>query len=73
MVPQNTNFGIKASVLEAFLQSNSVNYETGTDKPMPKRQLADHLTDNTFLLSCWMTMAQIEKLRAKKAMFIDLN
>ena len=73
MVPENTNFGIKASALETFLQGNSVAYETGTDKPLPKRQLAAPLTDNTFFLSCWMTMAQIEKLRAQKVMFSDLD
>ena len=73
VIPENINFGIKASALESFLQGNSVSYGIGPDKAMPNRQLADHLSDNTLFLSCWMTMAQIEKLRAKKAMFIDLN
>ncbi len=73
VIPENINFGIKASALESFLQGNSVSYGIGPDKAMPNRQLADHLSDNTLFLSCWMTMAQIEKLRAKKAMFIDLD
>jgi hypothetical protein len=73
VILENINFGIKASTLDSFLQGNSVSYGTSPDKAMPKRQLADHFSDNTLFLSCWITMAQIEKLRAKKAMFIDLN
>jgi hypothetical protein len=35
--------------------------------------MANRVSDNTFHLSCWMTMAQIEKLITRKVMFNDLR
>ena len=73
VIPENINFGVKSSVLEIFLQGNDVDYETGSDRTIPKRKLAKKITNNTLYLSCWMTMAQIEKMRAKKVIFSNLE
>ena len=73
VVPENTNFGIKSSVLESFLQGNDVDYDIGSDKTIPKRKLAKKITNNTLYLSCWMTMAQIEQMRSKKVIFENLD
>jgi len=73
VVPENTNFGVKSSVLESFLQGNDVDYDTGSDKIIPKRRLAKKITNNTLYLSCWMTMAQREKMRSKKVIFKNLD
>ena len=73
VVPENTNFGVKSSVLESFLQGNDVDYDTGSDKAITKRKLAKKITNNTLYLSCWMTMAQIEKMRTKKVIFSNLD
>ena len=73
VVPENTNFGVKSSVLEIFLQGNDVDYDIGSDKTIPKRKLAKKITANTLYLSCWMTMAQIEQMRSKKVIFEHLH
>ena len=31
------------------------------------------ISDATYYLSCWMTMAQIEKMRSKKVIFKTLD
>ena len=36
-------------------------------------ELGKKITDGTLFLSCLMTYAQIEKLRAEKVMFSDLE
>ena len=36
-------------------------------------ELGKTITDGTLFLSCLMTYAQIEKLRAEKVMFTDLD
>ena len=72
-IPENTNFGIKSTVVETFLQGNSVNYERGSDIGITKRELAKKISENTLYLACWMTMAQIERMRSEKVMFTNLN
>ena len=37
------------------------------------KDLSRQATDGTVFLTCWMTMAQVEKLRTKKVMFEDLE
>jgi len=39
----------------------------------PLHHLGQHITDGTLCLTCWMTYAQIEKLRTEKVMFKDLQ
>ena len=41
------------------------------DLARPER--AKKVTDGTLFLTCWMTYAQIEKLRTEKVMFKDLQ
>ena len=38
-----------------------------------RTELGKKITDGTLFLSCLMTYAQIEKLRAEKVMFSDLD
>ena len=73
VIPENTNFGIKSSVLEAFLQGNSVAYLTGTDVPVSRSEIASQATENTLYLTCWMTAAQIEQMAERKVMFKDFR
>ena len=72
-IPENTNFGIKSTVVETFLQGNSVDYARGSGASIAKRELAKMISDNTLYLSCWMTTAQIERMRSERVMFTDLN
>ena len=73
VLPENTNFGIKSTMVESFLQGNSVTYGKGSEAVLSGREMADHVSDNTLLLSCWMTMAQAEKMRSQRLMFKHLR
>ena len=72
-IPENTNFGIKSSVVGSILDSNGVNVPQANKKPITKSQLGKQISKGTYYISCWMTMAQIEKMRTKKVMFSDLD
>ncbi len=73
VVPEGTNFGIKSSVLKNFLQSNSIDLKTPMKDKINRSDLSKKITDGTLFLSCWMTYAQIEKLKTQKVMFKDLQ
>jgi hypothetical protein len=73
VIPENTNFGVKSSVVEAFLQGNSVAYRTGVEATVSRSDLAAKVSNNTLYLSCWMTMAQIEQMIEHKVMFKDFR
>ena len=51
----------------------------GADGPLANRsaisksQLGEMISDGTYYISCWMTMAQVEMLRTTKVMFEDLE
>ena len=73
VVPEGTNFGIKSSVLKNFLQSNNIDLKTPSKGKVSRSELTKKITDGTLFLSCWMTYAQIEKLKTQKVMFNDLQ
>jgi len=73
VIPENTNFGIKSNVVEAFLQGNSVAYRTGTETPISRSKIAAQVSENTLYLTCWMTAAQIEQMTERKVMFRDFR
>ena len=69
VIPENTNFGIKASVIKNLLLSNNVELKSPNTIELPKSQLSKITTKGTLHLSCWMTVAQIKKMQSQKAMF----
>ena len=72
-IPENTNFGIKASVVRSVLDSNGVSSPASSNAEITKSELGAMISGGTFYVSCLMTMAQIEQLRTKKVMFENLN
>ena len=72
-IPENTNFGIKASVVKSVLDSSSVDVPSSNKSVISKSQLGKMITDGTYYISCWMTLAQIEKVRSKKVLFSELD
>ena len=72
-IPEDTNFGIKSSILKTFLKANRIKTKNKSDKDISRSELAQRITDGTLFLSCWMTYAKIEELRTKKAMFENLK
>lgn len=72
VVPENTNFGIKTSVVRNLLQGNNVTIPAPNTKKLARSELGRMISDGTYYLSCWMTMTQIEKMRASKVIFSDI-
>ena len=72
-LPDDVNFGIKSNVVLNFLSSNQVQAKTNAQKNVTRDVIAKQITDGTYLLSCWMTMAQVEKLKERKVMFEELQ
>ena len=72
-IPQNTNFGVKGSVVSNFLQSNGVEPVVASDAPRSTSELGQLATDATYYLSCWMTTAQIQRMSSTKVMFQGLS
>lgn len=72
VVPENTNFGIKTSVVRNLLQGNNVTIPAPNTKKLTRSELGRMISDGTYYLSCWMTMTQIEKMRASKVIFSDI-
>ena len=68
-LPENTNFGIKTSVVRNILKSNHVALPSPNRSSISKTRLGKMISDGTYYLYCWMTMAQIEKMRSKKTFF----
>ena len=73
VIPENTNFGIKASAVRNLLQGNAVSTKTPNTEILSKQELSRIATDGTVFLSCWMTVAQIEDMKSRKVMFTDLE
>jgi len=72
-IPENTNFGIKSSVVGSILDSNGVNMPDPNQASISKSDLGKRISRGTYYISCWMTVAQIEAMRAKKVMFEDIQ
>ncbi len=73
VVPENTNFGVKASAVRNLMEGNGVSFKSPNTETISKRNLSQIATDGTVFLTCWMTMAQIEKMKTKKVFFSNLD
>lgn len=69
VVPENTNFGVKASAVRNLMEGNGVPFKSQRTEIISKRQLSSLATDGTVFLSCWMTTAQIEQIKDTKVIF----
>jgi S1-C subfamily serine protease len=72
-IPENTNFGIKSSTLNQFLNSNKISTETPRGSEMSIKDIGEKIEKATVYLDCWMTAEQIEKLKEKKVLFKEIN
>ena len=68
-IPENTNFGIKSSTVRNILASNDVDNPSPNQNTISKSLLGKMISNGTYYISFWMTMAQVEKLRTKKVLF----
>ena len=72
-LPENTNFGIKASTLLNLLKSHEIPLAKEVKKEIKSRELSKNAAEGTVFLTCWMTMTQIEAFKKKKAMFKEFK
>lgn len=72
-IPENTNFGIKSSVLQIFLKANNVILTPPSNTKLATKDISKRITNATVYLDCWMTQAKINELRSSKAMFENLK
>jgi len=72
-IPENTNFGIKSSVVKSILDSNDVARPNANQGEISKTKLGKMISSGTYYISCWMTQAQIELLKSKKVLFEGLE
>ena len=73
VIPEDTNFGVKTSVVKSITDSTDISLLSPNSRSISKSKLGKMITGGTYYLSCWMTMAQIEKARSRKVIFQDLN
>ena len=73
VVPEGTNFGIKSNVVINFLESNNIELIEVNNKALPKKNLGQNISNGTYYISCLMTMAQINKMKEKKAFFSNIQ
>ena len=73
VIPENTNFGIKASALRNFMDGNRIEIKPPNTLSLSRKELSKKAMDGTTFLSCWMTPTQIEKFKTKKVLFSDLD
>ena len=60
VVPENTNFGIKASAVSNLMLGNSLTIKAPNFSKMTKSQLVKLAKNATVHLTCWMTISQIK-------------
>jgi hypothetical protein len=53
VVPENINFGIKASLVKNLLDGNTVQTPVGNGTPFEPRKLAEFATLGVILLTCF--------------------
>jgi hypothetical protein len=72
VIPENTNFGIKTSVVKSMINSSEINLAQPNKNAKSTKELGRNISNSTYYLSCWMTSAQIEKMQSKKVIFKNL-
>ena len=62
VVPENTNFGIKASAVRNLMVGNNVKVKSPQSKTVTTSEKVKSIKASTVHLTCWMTVAQIDKM-----------
>lgn len=73
VVPENVNFGVKSGTVINIMESENIRIPEPNQNLISSGELGEMITDGTFYLSCWMTLAQIDKLSEEKVMFTNLK
>lgn len=68
-VPQNTNFGIKSSILNTFTKSNQINLGEASATELSTRDIGTKIMNATVYLDCLMTQSRFEEAKTNKVLF----
>jgi len=63
---ESFNFGIKSSTVKSFVNSNDINFTTGSNANLNNEQLSNLITNATIYLECWLTVADIKSIIAQE-------
>ena len=72
-IPENTNFGVKSSVVKSFTTANLIDLEEINEKKISKKAIAKKIQDGTVYVDCWMTASKIKEMKTKKTLFPNLE
>ena len=64
-IPENTNFGVKASAARTFLEANSIALQPANSAEQDRAKMAGVIQKATHMVSCWMTRKKARELLAK--------
>ncbi len=73
VIPEDTNFGIKSSVLKNFIEANGIYLKEAPQNIISRSQLGKKITNTTVFVSCLMSYANIEKFKSQKVLFEDFQ
>lgn len=68
-IPENTNFGVKSSTLNQFLNANKINSSSPKGSDMSIKDIGEKIEKATVYLDCWMTVDKIQELKSKRVFF----
>ncbi len=72
-IPENTNFGVKSSVVKSFTNANLINLKEINNKKISKKAIGKKILDGTVYVDCWMTASKIEEMKTRKTLFPNLE
>lgn len=73
VIPENTNFGIKASAVQNLLDANLVEQKSSNTEIISKKDLSKFASEGTVYLSCLMTNAQFVLMENKRVMLENVD
>ena len=73
VVTENTDFGVKASIVRNFLETKRIPLAAQHRKKIPSSELTARIEDATVYLSCLMTRTQWEQAKEQKVLFKDFT
>ena len=59
---ESFNFGIKSSVVKAFIEANNISYSSSSRKELSKAQLRELIINGTIYLECWFSQNDIKNM-----------
>ena len=68
-IPENTNFGIKSSLLRGLLRSKSIKFKTDRYDTITKSNLTKIISEGTVYISCLAKKSSINKIKTRKTIF----